>query len=300
VSPNPTASIVIPTRGRPGYLDVALASIAPQAAHAGAEILVVDDGGGGTQTAGTTETDATDATNGATAALAARYGARVIALPRPSGANAARNAGVAAASGDPIVFIDDDVLAPPGWLDALLEAIARTPDRHVFGGPIRARLEGGGPRSCGREPAPITTLDLGHEDRDVQFVWSANMAIRRLALDDVGPFDPTILGRGEEEDWERRYAARGGRIRYVAGAGLEHRRTASDATVPRLARAAYGSGRDARRYDVRKGAAPSRAAELRTLLGCGWHVVRRRCANGVVMGAQAAGRLREALAERHP
>ena len=77
------------------------------------------------------------------------------------------------------MLIDDDVAAPPGWLEALLAGVAADPDREVFGGPIRARLEGGGPRACGREPAPITTLDLGPADRDVELVWSANMAIRR-------------------------------------------------------------------------------------------------------------------------
>ena len=90
------------------------------------------------------------------------------------------------------------------------------PDHDVFGGPIRARLEGGGPRACGREPAPITTLDLGPDDRDVAFVWSANMAVRRRALERIGPFDETIFVRGDEEDWQRRYAASGGRIRYLA------------------------------------------------------------------------------------
>ena len=75
--------------------------------------------------------------------------------------NAARNAGVRAATGDLIVFIDDDVSVPPGWLDALLAGVAAAPDREVYGGPIRARLEGGGPRACGREPPPITTLDHG-------------------------------------------------------------------------------------------------------------------------------------------
>ena len=40
---DPTTSIVIPTRARPDYLRVALASIAPQAAAAGAELLVVED-----------------------------------------------------------------------------------------------------------------------------------------------------------------------------------------------------------------------------------------------------------------
>ena len=39
------ASIVIPTRARLSYLEVALESIAAQAAQAGAEVLVVDDAG---------------------------------------------------------------------------------------------------------------------------------------------------------------------------------------------------------------------------------------------------------------
>jgi glycosyltransferase involved in cell wall biosynthesis len=277
----PTVSIVIPTRDRPAYLDVTLASVMPQAKRAAAEVLVVSD-----------------AADAATASVAERHGAALVAMATPGGANAARNAGIGAATGDPIVLIDDDVHAPPGWLQALLIAVKDTPDRDVFGGPIIARLEGGGPRACGREAAPITTLDLGAEDRDVQFVWSANMALRRRALEQVGGFDETILGRGEEEDWQLRYAALGGRVRYVGRAGLEHRRTAADSTLRRLSRAAYGYGRAARRYDVRKGAPPAIAAELRTLAGCAWHVPRRRCANGIVLGAQAAGRLRQAIAER--
>jgi glycosyltransferase involved in cell wall biosynthesis len=281
VTGSPTASIVIPTRGRPAYLDVTLASIVPQAQRAGAEVIVVSDG-----------------TDAPTAVVAGRHGARLIALPRPAGANAARNAAVAAAHGDPIVFVDDDVDAPLQWLDALLEGVAGAPERDVFGGPIRARLEGGGPQACGRESAPITTLDFGPHDRDVPLVWSANMAIRRSALERIGQFDETISIRGDEEDWQHRYAAQGGRVRYLAAAGLDHRRSAADATIRRLAAAAYGHGRAARRYDVHKGTAPVLASELRTLLGCGWHVVRRRCANGIVLGAQAAGRLYEALAER--
>jgi glycosyltransferase involved in cell wall biosynthesis len=277
----PTASIVIPTRDRPGYLDVTLASVMPQARSAAAEVLVVSD-----------------ASDAATVSVAVRHGASLVSMVTPGGANAARNAGIGAATGDPIVLIDDDVQAPPGWLQALLTGVSDTPERDVFGGPIHARLEGGGPRACGREQAPITTLDLGPQDHDVKFVWSANMALRRRALELVGEFDETILGRGEEEDWQRRYAALGGRVRYLARAAIEHRRTAADSTVRSLSRAAYSYGRTARRYDVRKGTPPSIPAELRTLSGCAWHVARRRCANGIVLGAQATGRLREALAER--
>jgi glycosyltransferase involved in cell wall biosynthesis len=277
----PTASIVIPTRDRPAYLDATLASVMPQASRAAAEVLVVNH-----------------PADASTATVALRHGARLVTMAIAGGANAARNAGIAAAGGDLIVLTDDDVLAPPGWLQALLTGVGATPDRDVFGGPIIACLEGGGPRACGREAAPITTLDLGPLDRDVQFVWSANMALRRRAIEQVGAFDETILGRGEEEDWQRRYASLGGRVRYLAQAGIEHRRSAADCTLRSLSRAAYGYGRTARRYDVRKGTPPSIPAELRTLSGCAWHTVRRRCAVGIVLGAQAAGRLRQALAER--
>jgi GT2 family glycosyltransferase len=237
-----------------------------------------------------------DGADEGTVQLAARHGARIVSLTHRQGLNAARNAAVEAAASDLIVFVDDDVRALEGWLSALLEGVEAAPDHDVFGGPIHARLEGGGPRACGREAAPITTLDLGVEDRDVALVWGANMAIRRRAFDRAGRFDETLAGRGDEEEWEQRHAAAGGRTRYLAAAAVEHRRTPQDARVRVLARAAYGLGRTARRNDERKGGAPSIGGELRTLAGCAWHIVRRRCAVGIVMLAHTAGRLREAMA----
>ncbi|MBB4661495.1 glycosyltransferase family 2 protein [Conexibacter arvalis] len=273
--PSPLATIVVPTRDRADYLDVALASLAPQAAAAGAELVVVLDG-----------------PDPASAAVAERHGAQLVAFERPRGLNAARNAGFDAARGDLVVYVDDDVEAPHGWLSALLAAVAATPERDVFTGPIRARLEGGGPRACGRDEPPVTAFDAGPADRDVPLAWGANLAIRRSAFETVGRFDETIHNGGDEEEWEERHRAAGGRIRYVAAAALDHRRTAADATLRKLARAAHHRGRAGRRNDVRKGVAPSLARELRTFAGCCWHVVRRRCLNGIVMAAHSAGRLR--------
>lgn len=274
----PAATILIPTRGRPRYLDVALASIVPQARAVGAEIVVVTDG-----------------PDAASAAVTSAHRVRLLALPAARGANAARNAGVAVAAGELVVFVDDDVEAPAGWLGALLSGACANPEVGVFGGPIRARLEGGGPRACGRESAPITTLDLGADERDVEFVWSANMLVRASALQQVGRFDESLHGRGDEEDWLRRYGAAGGRVRYLPAAGLEHRRDRRDARLRPLSRSAYGLGRAARRWDVRKGSPPSLARELRVLAGCAWHTARRRCAIGVVLAAHAAGRVRETV-----
>lgn len=276
----PSAAIVVPTRERPAYLEVALRSIVPQAERAGAEVLVVDDGA-----------------HAATRAAAERCGAAYRSLgPAPRGLNSARNAGVAATTGGLVVFTDDDVEAPDGWLDALLMGADRWPEDDVLGGPIHPWIEGGGPRSCGREGPPVTFLDLGAEDREAELVWGANLAIRRRAFARLGGFDEALdgFGAGDEEDWQRRYRAAGGRVRYVAGAAVVHRRAGADARLPRLARAAYGRGRSARRYDAFRRAAPAPRAEALLLARCLGHAARRRCATGLLAAAHAAGRLREA------
>ena len=275
----PSASIIVPTRRRPGYLAVALASVAPQAAAHGAEVIVVED----------------DPEQPATRALAEGHGARYLAHGAPRGINHARNTGIAAATADLFCLLDDDVEVWPDWLAALLAGADAAPGHGALGGPIRARLEHTNLHACGREPLPVTTLDLGPADRDAEFVWGANLALRRSAVELVGPFDPALNWAGDEEDWQRRLRAAGGRIRYVARAGVDHRRTGADARLRRLARAAHARGRAARRWDRAKGTAPSTAAEVRTLAGCLWHTGRRRCGNGLVMAAHSAGRLQEAL-----
>ena len=268
-------SILFPTRNRRDYLAVALASVASQAAEHDAEIVIVED----------------DAEDAPTRQLAERHGARYLALGRPHGINAARNAAVDASGGELLILLDDDVEVWPGWLDAL---VAHTGDE-AFGGPIRPRLEGSHLRACGREPLPVTALDLGPEDRPAEFVWGANLAIRREAFERVGRFDEALGGAGDEEDWQRRLRAAGGSVGYVAAAGVDHRRTGRDAHLKQLARASYFRGRAARRYGVFRGHAPSLLAESRTLIGCLWHIVRRRCGVGVTMSAHSYGRLAEAL-----
>jgi GT2 family glycosyltransferase len=266
----PSASIIVPTRGRPDYLAVALASIAPQAIDA--EVLVVEDG-----------------PPGRCAEVAARHGAAYRSLGAPHGLNVARNAGLRATTGPLVVYVDDDVAVDPGWLDALLAAAGAAPEVDVFTGPIRARLEGRAPRACGREGPPITALDLGPTDGWAPHAWGANMAIRRRAFAAAGEFDETRSGGGDEEEWQRRH---GGPIRYVAAAGLDHRRAGADARLPGLARAAFRRGAEVRRFDAEAEAgAPSLAAELRVLAGCLGHAGRRRCAIGLVMAAHSGGRV---------
>jgi GT2 family glycosyltransferase len=278
----PRAAIVIPTRARPRYLDVALHSIAPQAAAHGADVVVVDDG-----------------PDEATRAVAARHRARYVAHDGPRGINVARNTALdAAGDADLVIYVDDDVEVWPGWLGALLAAAeACPPEVGVLTGPIHARIEDHRFRACGREGPPLTFLDLGPHDTDTARAWGANMALRRSAIERVGRFAEHFVNGGDEEEWQARWQALGGRVRYIAAAGLDHRRAGDDARLRALARAAFHRGRAARRFDQLDAATPSLREELRVLAGCVAHGPRFRCFGGVTMTAHSIGRLRTALVE---
>ena len=274
-------SVVVPTKDRPGYLEVTLRSLRDQDVEDPYELIVVDDG----EAAGTR-------------AAAEAAGARLLRPRGGRGPNTARNTGIAEAASGLIALVDDDVHAPRGWLRAMVEGAARHPEADAFGGPIRARFEGRAPRSCGREEPPITSLDLGPRDREAELVWSANMLLRRSAWERVGPLDERFSTGGDEEEWLRRLRAAGGRVMYLAGAALDHRRAGDDARLRSLMRSAYRRGRNMRAYDDMRGVAPPLARELRVLAGCGWHTARRGCPQGLIAGAHTAGRLVEAVRER--
>lgn len=277
-----TATIVIPTRDRPHYLSVALASLMASAAACGAEVLVIDDSGA----------------RRSASAVAARFGARYVAHPLPAGLNAARNTGLAHSGSELLVFVDDDIEAEEGWLEAMLDATAAHPEVDVFTGPIRARLEGHPPRSCGREGPPVTHVDLGDADVRTRFAWGANMAIRRAAFTRAGEFDPTIADGGDEQEWQERLeVSGGGGAFYVAKAAVSHRRSPADSRLSALMRAGFRRGRGSRRFDAMTGKRGGLAGELWTLVGCLAHTLLRRCPNGLTMVAHSAGRACEALAE---
>lgn len=89
-----TFSVVIPARDAARTIVSCLTAV--RAGWRDVEIIVVDDG-------------STDAT----AAVAGAYATRVIRLDETAGASRARNIGAAAASGEVVVFVDADVIAPP-------------------------------------------------------------------------------------------------------------------------------------------------------------------------------------------
>jgi glycosyltransferase involved in cell wall biosynthesis len=279
MSEQPFVSVLVPTYNRAHLLDRGLASMLAQTYPADRyEVVVVSDG----------STDDTAAVVGAWVARDARV--RFVPIAH-GGLNTARNAGIEAARGELLCLVDDDVVAPPGWLAALVSGYLTYPDAGAYGGPIRLSLERAMPRSCGREELGETVLDAGDEVCEPEVLYGSNLAITRAAVSLVGPFDVTLPSSGDEEEWLRRLRAAGRRVLYLPDAEVLHRRTSDDLLLRNLMRKRYARGRDQVSFDRLVGNRPSARAETRQVARSLAHAVRARCALGLLPAAGAAGRL---------
>jgi putative methyltransferase (TIGR04325 family) len=167
----------------------------------------------------------------------------------------ARHIGARAADGELLLFIDDDVSLAPQWAKAYASAFATHDDMAAAGGPIRAVWEAPTPEWLiefidRKYPYTGGEIQFGplslFERRDGLVVdprgyfFSANMAIRREVLFDVGGFNPDALGRVVLGDGEIGLAsklwARGLSVGYVPEAELHHHITPERMTVRYLRR----------------------------------------------------------------
>jgi glycosyltransferase involved in cell wall biosynthesis len=278
----PFVSVAIPTWNRAEHLRICVESLMKQDyPRDHYEIIVVDDG-------------SSDGTAGVVDSLRARSGGPAVrySYQAKTGVNAARNAALLRATGDPICFVDDDEEVPPSWLAALVESCLRHPDAGCVGGPMRLRCEGRPPRTCGREPLGESELDYGTESCDVEYVWGGNMALRKAAVEEVGGFrqDLVLLG-GTETEWQDRLHAAGGRVVYEPTAWLWHRRTQDQLRLRWLLIRHFRRGRG----QAINGALAGQPFDSRRIRGAMrralTHATRERCAVGLIDAARHAGRL---------
>ncbi|GAC1459598.1 MAG: hypothetical protein PVSMB1_09560 [Gemmatimonadaceae bacterium] len=206
------------------------------------ELLVVDN-------------NCTDDTASVLRAFQDRLPIRVLSESRP-GASHARNRVLQEASGDFIVFTDDDVLVDEGWLAAFANAAREFPDAAAFGGPItpwfltppdpdlRAAFPSLESGFCGLEQ-PISA---GPMPADAH-IWGANMAYRREAISGM-TFDaalgvsPTTLAGGEEVAFLSQLRARDGVIVWWPSMHVRHCVAPSRTTLRYLKRFTFGKGRE--------------------------------------------------------
>lgn len=175
-SATPRVSIIVPSYRRADRLDRLVRSVAPQiAGRANREFIVVDD--------------ASD--DPGYAALAARYSdiVRLVTQPRNAGPSAARNAGARIARGEYLIFIDDDCVAPPYWLDWFDSIIAHNPDADLIGGYARPLLHESRWTPTRWAPEQYLRLGIWYSDDDVVVLCSScHLAVRRQWYERIGGF----------------------------------------------------------------------------------------------------------------
>lgn len=258
-------SVVVPTRDRPEQLDRCLASILASLAP-GDELIVVDSA----------------SRDPGVSRLAADHGATVIRCDRP-GASRARNAGAEAASHAVIAFVDDDIRVAPDWAERLGAALT-DPAVGFATGRISVPPEQVGyqrPVAINEGDHPVV-LDAGTTD---SLGPSANLAIRRRLLLDIGGFDPCLgagarLPAAEDLDLYDRLFAAGVQGRYEPGALAWHDQWRDRRALLRLDWG-YGIGSGARlakllRVDRERATFVARTVLWRTDLGGLARAIRRR------------------------
>ena len=172
------------------------------------------------------------------------------------GLSRARNAGLAAASGDLIIFTDDDVRPCPEWISVYWAAFQKRPKGHYFGGPIESEFEGSPPPKELLEvaPASVRGLDWGQSERALtasEYFIAPNWACPAAALRSAGGFCETFglnpaSGRvsvGEETDLMHRLSALGMIPWYLPEAKLKHWVPERKCTLGHAAARAAASGR---------------------------------------------------------
>jgi glycosyltransferase involved in cell wall biosynthesis len=182
----PHLTVVIPTHNRSALLAQTLRSALNQRA-VDLQVVVVDDG-------------SSDDTPDVVARLQDRR-VTLIRNERPQGVSAARNCGIAAASGEWIAFLDDDDLWAPDKLMSQLVAARRDARSWACSGSVTVTqsleiLAGAPPPTA---ESIVEQLPL----RNVVPAGASNVVVRKDVLAEVGLFDLQLRHMSDWDLWIR-------------------------------------------------------------------------------------------------
>jgi glycosyltransferase involved in cell wall biosynthesis len=189
----PAVSVIVPAYNAESHIRQTLQSVIDQT-FADFEIVVVDDG-------------STDGTRAAVVGLDRRI---LYLYQSNAGASAARNRGIAAATGDVLSFLDADDLWLPNKLAAQMAFINRHPklalvfaDSDEFESDVvhcTSLLQKSGFRPALND---IPIREAFQKLLLENFIPTSTVLVRKVCLDRVGAFDPVLTNAEDRDMWLR-------------------------------------------------------------------------------------------------
>jgi glycosyltransferase involved in cell wall biosynthesis len=235
--PSPSAiSVIVCTRNRPDYLESCLAALALQR-YLTYEVIVVDNA----------------PVDSLSRDVAERHRVRYVVEPRP-GLDWARNRGLAEARYGLVAFTDDDAFPDPQWLAELSAGFVAEEVTAVTGLVAPAEIETTaqalfenmyGGMGKGFDVRVFSRRRLPMHYRPHEYGVGCNMAFRKMALQQLGGFDPALdtgtpTGGGGDLDAFQRIIEAGQAIVYRPDAIVRHTHRR---TVHELRGQLYDNGR---------------------------------------------------------
>ena len=215
-SDRPRASLIVPVYNQVAHTLACLRALAEHPPLAACEILVVDDG----------SSDQTQAWMGQVEGLHFHRRAQ------NGGFIAACNDGAAQARGEFLVFLNNDTVPQPGWLDALLDTFSAQPEAGLVGAQLLypdGRLQeaggvvfsDGSAWNYGRFESPEDPRYASLRDAD--YCSGAAIAISRALFESLGGFD-TRYAPAYYEDTDLAFSVRaaGKRVLYQPASRVVH------------------------------------------------------------------------------
>ncbi len=154
-----------------------------------------------------------------------------VMVEKEVGLSATRNAGIRAARGRILAFLDDDAFPAKDWVSGIAEALAH-PRVLCAGGPVEPLFQGELPDWMDDRFLPyLTVWDKGPEILPLtynEYPRGANIAYRAEAFERFGPFSPHLGRKGrsltscEEIEHCLRIERGGGQIVYTPAARIRH------------------------------------------------------------------------------
>ena len=199
----PRVSVVVCTHNGRRTIRECLAGLA-RLRYPDHEVIVVDDG----------------STDGV-AQIAGDFHVRLVRIDN-GGLSRARNIGLRAASGEIVVYIDDDAWPDRDWLAYLVQPFDDS--RCVAVGGPNLPPTGDGPVARSVANSPGGPNHVLWSDDEAEHIPGCNMAFRKSALEAVGGFDEQFRIAGDDVDLCWRLQERDGVLRFHHAAVVWHHR----------------------------------------------------------------------------